>query len=98
MMSSRALPFVSVAFTLCLFAWPAHAAVPDPTKSTEDPVLVGDSSGLQILSGYRVTVHDVLNAPVAGSHVTLTFAGTVRPYTVQVAPAVVTCPTIMKPA
>jgi len=96
MMSSRALHFVPIAFALSLFVATAHAGVPDPTRSSSENVIVGDSNGLQVLDGYRVTVRDIANVPLANSHVTLTFAGTVRPYTVQVAPAVVTCPTIMK--
>jgi hypothetical protein len=78
-----------------LLASPAFAAVPAPPVCSVDPVLVGDSNGMQILTGFRVTIRDAASNPIAGSIVTLSFAGVPRPYTLQVPPAAVTCPTIV---
>lgn len=93
---SRSRWFVLVAFAALVLASPSLAAVPDPVKSTTELTLVGDSNGMLIGDGYRVTVRDINNIPIAASNVQLIFAGTVRPYTAQVAPAVVACPIISK--
>ena len=77
-----------------LFATPAVAAVPDPAHRTVDEILVGDSNGMQIGNGFRVTVRDVAGNPVANSHVVLAFNGSARPYAAQVAPAFSLCPNI----
>jgi len=79
---------------LLLVAAPAAAGVPDPGASSVEPVLVGDSNGMQIGNGFVVVVRDVLGAPLGGVTVQLIFAGTTRPYTTQVAPATTVCPYI----
>src|SRR5262245_30890391 len=71
---------------------PSAAAVPSAANSSVEPVLVGDSNGALIGDGFRVTVRDAANNPVGGSLVDLLFAGTVRPYKPQVAPAFSLCP------
>lgn len=93
---ARSFGFAIVSFALLLVVSPAMAGVPSPPNCSVDPVLVGDSNGMQIGAGFRVTVRDIVGNPVAGSSVTLGFFGTTRPYTVQVAPAAVTCPFIVK--
>jgi hypothetical protein len=64
-------------------AYPA-AAVVDATRSSHDPILVGNSSGEPIGSGYHVVLRDVGNIPLAGEYVILRFAASpVRPYQQQ---------------
>jgi len=62
----------------------ASAAVPDPTKSKFDAILVGNSSGQNQGNTFHVTVRDVGNIPLAGKIVTIRFlTSPVRAYTVQ---------------
>jgi len=91
-----ARPLAWTALCLSILASSASAAVPDPANSTVPPIIVGDSNGAQIGIGYRVVVRDVFGDPVPLSHVQLIFAGTVRPYTSQPAPAIATCPVIIE--
>jgi hypothetical protein len=94
-MISRVLLLPLALVSLAAFAAPAAPAVPNPVTSSVEPVLVGDSNGALIGDGFRVTVRDAANNPIGNSSVVLHFAGTVRPYTQQVPPANVTCPTIV---
>src|SRR5262245_13315582 len=72
----------------------AFAFPPDPAHSSIEPILVGDSSGLQILDGFRVTVRDLNNVPLSGVGVVIVFSGPVRPYTSQNAGTGVACPNV----
>lgn len=64
-------------------AHPATAVV-DATRSSKDPILVGNSSGDPMGSGYHVVLRDVGNIPLAGENVILRFAASpVRPYQQQ---------------
>jgi len=81
--------------TSLVFATSARAAVYPPNCSV-DPVLVGDSSGMPIGNGFRVVARDAAGNAMPGITVTLQFFAPVRPYTAQVAPAVVTCPFVLK--
>jgi len=81
---------------LAVLAAPAAAAIPYPPNCSVDPVLVGDSSGMPIGNGFRVVAKDAAGQAIAGVTVTLQFFGAVHPYTMQVAPAVVTCPFVLK--
>ena len=76
---------------LVLASAPARASVPDPRFSTTEPTIVaswnnvGAPAGGTCFTGtptYDVTVRDVSNAPIAGSHVKVLFnAGSgIHPY------------------
>lgn len=93
----RAIRFASLLlFGLAALASPpvpAHAKVADPTKSSHDPILVGNSSGAS-LAGYHVTVRDVGNIPLPGCTVTVILAtSSARPYATQEAGTTTDCPT-----
>ena len=60
---------------ILLFAEPALAAVPSPQTSQCDPVLVGNSSGVDRGNAFHVTVRDLANNPESGSIVSIHFAG-----------------------
>ena len=60
---------------LVLGASAASACVPDPTKSTYDHILIGNTSGADMSNGFKVVVRDVGNVPLAGVAVTITFLG-----------------------
>lgn len=82
-----------LAFAILLFAQPALAAVPDPTKSHADPVLVGNVSGADMGNAFHVNVRDVGNVPKPGVTVSIVFfAGSrSRPFLEQEAGTSVTC-------
>jgi len=65
--------YAFVVMTLCLLAGPVAAAVPDPSKSHSDPVLVGNSSGADMGNKFHVNVRDVGNVPKHGAQVSLVF-------------------------
>jgi len=93
-MISRARVIALCCLALAFFVRPGTAALPDPAHCMVDEILVGDSNGMMIGSGFRVQVRDVNFAPIANSHVVLAFNGSARPYTAQVAPAFSLCPNI----
>jgi len=68
----RALILCSV---LALGASAAHASPPDPTKSSYDHILVGNSSASDMGNGFKVIVRDVGNIPLAGKTVSILFTG-----------------------
>src|SRR5262249_26091429 len=71
----------SILLFVPLAAW---ASPSDPTKSTIDPILVGNSSGADMGNAFHVVCRDVGNIPQAGQTVTVRFLGTsARPYTHQ---------------
>ena len=78
-------------FAFLAIATAASADVPDPTQSSAEPILVGNSNGVLIGNGYRVAVRNVVGNPIPGSSVALIFAGAARPYSAQVAPATSNC-------
>ena len=89
--------FLAAVLVAATLASPALATtvVPDASKSSVEPVLVGDSNGMQIGDGFRVSVRDFSGSSMVNSVVTLQFSGTsARPYTSQVSPAQVSCPSI----
>ena len=62
----------------------ALAAVPDPTKSKCDPILIGNSSGQSQGNTFHATVRDVGNIPLAGKTVTIRFlTSPAKPYVTQ---------------
>jgi hypothetical protein len=69
----RALSLVFLA--LVLGAPAAGACVADPTKSVHGPVLLGNSSGVDMPDGYKVIVRDVGNVPLPGVTVTIQLLG-----------------------
>src|SRR5262245_9369932 len=88
----------AAALAASLLASPVSATtvVPDPAHSSVEPVLVGDSNGMQIGDGFRVTVRDLQNVPMANVVVALQFAGSgARAYASQVSPAQASCPSIL---
>lgn len=95
-MKTRLCLLAGTALAIALLASPAAATitVPYPPLCSVEPVLVGDSNGMQIGDGFKVTVRDVTGATMAGVVVHLAFAGTTRPYNAQVAPAQAQCPDI----
>ena len=77
---------------LCLYASPCMAGPPDPSQSTLEPIIVGNSNGTQIGDGYRVIVRDQNGQLLQGITVELRFAGTgVNPYDQQNSPATSQC-------
>ena len=71
---------------------PSNAAVPDPTKSHADPVLVGNLSGADMGNAFHVNVRDVGNVPKVGVTVSIVFNGSgSRPLQEQEAGTAVTC-------
>jgi hypothetical protein len=67
-------------------------AVPDPTKSKTDPILVGNSSGADMGNGFNVVVRDIGNIPLPGRNVTLIFfTNNARPDQVQESGTSVDC-------
>ena len=52
-----------------------HASPPDPTRSTYDRILVGNSSGSDMSNGFKVILRDVGNIPLPGHTVSILFAG-----------------------
>lgn len=67
------------------------AAVPDPTKSRGDSILVGNSSGRDMGNAFHVTVRDVSNNPLPGKFVFFHFVGTARPCVQQEQGSTVDC-------
>ena len=87
------LPILSFAGTLlvCLIS-SASAKIADPTKSSHEASLVGDSSGKPVGDGYRATVRDISNLPLPGCIVSVIFAnGTARPCSEQESGTTVDC-------
>ena len=79
-------------FLLLVAPGESWAGPPDPGHSQLEPVIVGDSNGMQIGDGYRVIVRDVNGNPLNGITVELHFSGTgANPYNQQVFPAIPTC-------
>jgi len=70
----------------------AAAAVPDPTKSHADPVVVGNTSGADMGNAFHVNVRDVGNIPKVGVTVSINFYGArARPLREQEAGTTVNC-------
>ena len=87
--------FWLAALALGAVSSPAFANPPFGPNCSAEPVIVGDSNGMQIGDGYRITVRDNNNNPVANAVVKLQFNGTSRPYHEQVLPAACQCPVIV---
>src|SRR5262249_32233633 len=60
--------------------------LPRPENCTVEPVIVGDSNGMQIGDGYRVIVRDSQNRPIEGTQVSVNFQQGVFPYQQQFFP------------
>jgi hypothetical protein len=72
---------LAVAAGLTVVASVAMAAVPDPLKSSVEPVIVGGSSAATLVNngiganpGFEVTVRDVNNAGIVGASVVIDFS------------------------
>jgi hypothetical protein len=83
---------VAFAAASCVVAPHANAAVPDPTYSTCDQILVGNSSGADMGNAFHVNVRDVGNIPKAGAQVTIRFVSNpARPLVEQETGTTVNC-------
>jgi hypothetical protein len=67
---------LTIAAGLVVFASVASAGVPSPANSVVDQVVVGNSGGSIIGTGFKVQVNDVNNAPLASRTVVLDFSAT----------------------
>lgn len=98
-MISRACRFAWMSLAVLVCAFPCAAAVPSPSMSLVDPVLVGDSNGMSIVNPFHVIVRDAAGNPVPNSRVSLHFGTTgnaVHAYTVQTPPLNTSCPVVTK--
>jgi len=86
---------LAIVALLLLLPGSAAAAVPDPTKSHADPILVANISGADMGNAYHVNVRDVGNIPKVGVTVTINFPAGAhsRPLLEQEAGTAVSCTT-----
>jgi hypothetical protein len=88
--------FLLALLLLALVTPIAGAAVPDASLSQADPVLVGNSTGMNRGNAYHVSVRDASNAPKVGAVVSIGFLGSGAHPTAQQDPGInVDCPTLV---
>ena len=92
-MKHACLFLVAVSLSLPDLAAAQMHPLPRPENCTVQPVIVGDSNGMLIGSGYRVIVRDSQNRPIEGTQVSVNFQQGVFPYEQQEPGTSVACAT-----
>lgn len=83
-------PLLATTLVATVLAMPALAAVPSPSQSTVDPVLLGTASGNAIQAassaqpGFRVIVRDIIGQPIGNAQAMLDFFDAVGPRGISV--------------